>query len=164
MDARAEKAPCLESQNSVHVKGSVTWTNTFWNCSSRSSMVPELSMTMSALDLFKSRAICAFVLFLASSSLILSLAMSRWSCVSVSTQTTIMGFVHLSILASNNKGMSRTITLQPFNHNFKISQKMPEDIKGAKSLKVFNRQSIRRSVTCNSVTLFHRTPSQSRIH
>ena len=39
-----------------------------------------------------------------------------------------MGFVHLSILASNSKGMSKTITLYPFNHKLKISQKMPEDI------------------------------------
>lgn len=127
-EVRATNTPCLERQNSVHVKGLDTSNSTFRNCSFKSSKEPVLSITMSALLLFKSSDIWEFILFLASSSLVLSLAMSRWSCVSGSTHTTIMGFVNLSILASNNNGISSTITLYPFIHSLKISQKIPEDI------------------------------------
>ena len=150
-ERRTEKAPCLESPNSVHVKGLLTWNNTFWNCSFRSSSDPVLSITMSALLLFKSSDIWAFILFLASSSDVLSLANSRWSCVSGSTHTTIMGFVQPSILASNNKGTSRTITLNPFIHSLKTSQKIPDDIKGASSLKMYIKTRVKTHIIASSL-------------
>lgn len=120
-----QSAPFLDRPNSHHDRGLVTWVRTFWNCSLVSSNVPELSMTISALVRFQSSGVCALILFLACSSEIPSLAISRWSWVSGSTQTTIMGFAKWSILASNNNGMSRTITLDPLIHSFTISQKMP---------------------------------------
>ncbi|GER24743.1 heavy metal transport/detoxification superfamily protein [Striga asiatica] len=40
-----------------------------------------------------------------------------------------MGLVHLSILASNNRGTSRTIILQPLIHSFRTSRKIPNEIK-----------------------------------
>ena len=127
-EARMAKTPCLERKNSVHVNGLVTSTKTFWNCWFKSSNEPVLSITISALPLLTSSDIWALILFRASSSLDLSLAKSRWICVSGSTHTTIMGFVNLSILASNNKGTSRTMTLYPFIHSFKTFQNIPRDM------------------------------------
>ena len=144
METRADKAPCLESQNSVHVKGLVTSKKTFRNSSFKSSSEPVLSMTRSAFDLFVSSGIWALILFWASSSLDRSLAMSRSSCVSGSTQTTMIGFVHLSILASNNSGISRTITFNPMIHSLKICQKIPEDIYGANSLQGDKNQTLKK--------------------
>lgn len=57
INPKARKAPCLESQNSVHVKGFVTCFSTFRKFSFSSSKDPVLSITISALVFFKSRGI-----------------------------------------------------------------------------------------------------------
>lgn len=134
IDMQEKKAPRLESANSIHVKGMVTWTNAFWKFSSRSSSDPVLSTTMSAMVFLTSRDIWALILLLASSSDIPSLSIRRWSCVSGSTQTTMMGFVHLYSFASNSKGTSRIMMLHPSSHSFNTSKKMPREIYGASSL------------------------------
>ena len=134
MDIDATIAPCLDRANSVHVKGLVTWTNTFWKFSFRSASDPVLSIRISAVVLLRSRDIWVLSLHLESSAVVPSLAMSRWSWVLGSTQTTTIGFVHLSILASNNKGTSSTIILHPFIHSFNTSKRMPVETYGASNL------------------------------
>jgi len=134
-----EIRPSRDRKHSFHVKGSETFLNTSWNCCLVSSSDPELSITMSASDFFQSRASCALILFWACSSEHPSLDMSLSIWVSGLTQTTMTGFVHLSIFVSNNSGMSRTITLHPLIHSFAISQNMPDEICGARRLKLNNK-------------------------
>lgn len=135
-EARIHRKASLDRAYSFQVRGPLTWLRTFWNCNLVSSIVPELSMVISAFSLFKSSAIWAFILFLASSADMPSLAVRRATWVSGSTHTTMIGDVLRSILASNNNGMSRIITFEPFIHSFSTSQKMPKDIYGANRLKV----------------------------
>lgn len=160
IETKAIRAPFLESPNSVHVRGFFTWTNTSLKCSFRSSSDPELSITISALVLFKFRGIWALILLLASSSVVPSLAISRWSWVSGSTHTTIMGLVHLSILTSNNRGTSRTIVLQPFIHSLNTSRRIPDDMKGANNLKdgtgVYESQDIADITKQSAINNLHR--------